>query len=288
MDEREKLILDIFGEWASSCHQEYNDRYENPAHQEHINELTENAKNAFLKRSKYEVFRNYETEYYEAVYQYLLYGLHLGERIYHMQRARIDEFNDKWHSADRIISQSKNMQDAIDSLIGDFDTSDLIHKTFYDYGNEVGELEFKDFKLFMTQKKTDEYEKRFGKKFIFEQAGRFHATDIFRQMTKPKGRPRKTSNLDTLRAFQFGKLVRKINRTLKDQGYHHAAVSEVCELTFGDKRQVDKHASKRDINWALSEYFQMKNSTVRVFLNSISRGKSTLMEDELRDFYGSH
>jgi len=278
MDERQSLILDIFAAWALSCHEEYNIRFENPEHKEHIRELTENAKNAFLKRGEYEFFESYETEYYEAIYQYLLHGLHIGEGLYETQRDRIDRFNSKWHSAETIMAQSKQSNGAVESLIDDYGTSKIIFKILDEFGDEIRLLALEDFVEFMSLYKANEHEERFGKKFIFEQAGRHLAENIFRKMTKPTGRPKKRSNLDTRRAYQFGRIVDQINNELGEKNLPKTTISEVSELTFGQKKLTPSHNQKNEIEWALKIYFEVKNSTVRAFLNSISRGKATLSE----------
>lgn len=278
MDERQKLILDVFADWSISCHEEYRERYDNCEHKKHIKELTEKAKNAFLKKGEYQVFQDYETEYYEAIYQYLLHGLHIGESIYYIKRDSIDRFQNKWSSAERIISQSENTHYCIESMMDDLDTSSLIHKILDEYGDEVRLIELPDFKEAVSQFKSHEYERRYGKKITFEKAGRYFSENIFRKMTKPLGRPKRWSNLDTVRAYQFSRLVELINDNLDKENIAKTNISEVCEFTFGQNKVANRHPRYDEIQWALREYFQIKNSTVRAFLNSVSRGKAARRE----------
>ena len=287
MHEREIVILNVFANWAVNCHREIKAAYEKPIHEKHINELTQNVKDAFLKKDKYDFFINYETEYYAALYQYVLYGLHYGKSFYLIQRDRIERFEYKWSCFIRTLSQSKNTLNAIDLLLDDLDTSLLMYDILDKHDDELHLLELTDFQRLILEYKAEQYEGNFGAKLLFEKAGRHFVENIFSEMTKPKGRPKRNSNLDTFRAFQFGRLLKKINTNLVARRMQRSTTTEVCELIFSDKNKCKDHVFQNEIDWVLKDYFKIKNVTVRAILNSISRGKTMLSKNEIRDFYDS-
>jgi len=284
MDERTQIIVDTFADWAVECRRQYVENYENEDDKRHIEELRRAAKNTYFHARKtmpYGWHGEAKKGFEQAAYEYFLYGLYISDSFYPIYRDRIERFNEKWRDVEQFLNESKSPKEAFDSIS---DMSDagyrLINRLREDhpYLDEI--LDLKDIKNTLAEEKKIEHEERFGEKAVFERAGRYLSETIFRQMTKPKGRPSLKSNLDTLRAYQFGDIiVGKINKSLADTGHQKSTVAEVCELTFGHSKKLGSHPFASDVEWVLKEYFRVKNSTVKAFLNSVSRGKSRLSED---------
>lgn len=283
MDKREQLIFKVFGEWAIETRRQYVENYENQNDKKHIEELTLTAKDAYSQAKKSEDYGHFfgedSAKFEKAAYEYFLHDLHFGDGLYRAAQERINHFDEKWRKVYQVLDGASSSRDALDSisnlsgagyhLVNNFQTDYPIWKEIFDLD---------DIKTVFSERKRAEYEERFSEKAVFESAGRHYARTIFKKMTKSKGRPPSVfSNIDTLRASKFSGMVSKMNEALSEKGDKQVTIAEVCELTFGEKKKIDQNTYGADIEWALREYFQVENITVRGFLNSISRGKKGLL-----------
>jgi len=283
MDDREKIILDTFADWSKKCKQGYTDLYENPIKESHVSQLKLKASKAYiayrdihgLKKSTERKFA--QEKFLEAAREAFSFKLHYGDSLYEIGAARVNRHNSKWQSINSALDKSESISGLIDSLEFGSEERKTLKETlsqgdYKDNLNDLGRL-----KLNLSTIQKHEYEKKFGSEKVFAEVGRYYAEMFFSQLNPTIGRPPKSfNNLDTVRAFQFSSIVVIINKKLSDKSYMPSNLKEVCELTFGKKNRLGLYSRESEIDWALREYFHIKNITVRAFLNSISRGKNKL------------
>lgn len=287
MDDREVLIFDTFGIWAEECRRQYIENFEDEDEKNHIKKLKEVAMATFLPMSvdpPMNWFGEHKEKFERAAYEYFLHGLHIGESLYPVYRSRLDLFYEHWELTENILLTSDDASAAVNRLSREVPkvVSDIEKKYGYDELMLVA-IGMEHLAKAISELKKSEYEKRFGEKAVFEAAGRQFAYMLFDKKQRGKGRPSSRSSVDTMRAYQFGRLVAKINDALSESELKQTTIAEVCELTFGNHKKIDGHLFSSNIEWALNVCFRAKNVSVRAFLNSISRGKSLLSEDRFDD-----
>ena len=286
MDKRIKIILDCFADWSKDCHEQYIERYDNPLHKKHIQELTTKTLQSYLELNEADIFHDYgqhetaELEFYKAAREYFSYQLGYGDSFYEDGAYRINAHKTKWQKLNRAIEKADTIPELLDCSDLDFECQNIVIEILSD--NEMDEFTYKDLKSTLTLLEKNEFESKFGEKVVFEKLGRLYAKRIFAKLNPVRGRPsNRNSNLDTYRAFQFLRIVKKINALLENSRLMKTTPSELCELTFGSQNLLGEYDRGSEIDWALREYFKIKNSTVRSFLNSISRGKNALINEDI-------
>tara|TARA_R110002020_G_scaffold135207_3_gene301950 strand:- start:141 stop:1019 length:879 start_codon:yes stop_codon:yes gene_type:complete len=288
MNEKEKAIFDFFADWCASTRKEYRENQDPKRFKQHITELREKAKKAYLReqerwRSKsFEGYFEAKRDFDQAAYQYFLYGLHFGDRIYEDTKLRLEEFHEKWDSLNTLISNSEAISEVVDQAIEPNKGFDMIYDLLAGAEYTDSEKDFLQFKADLTSLRNEQFEARFGEKAVFEAAGRQYARVVFSKMLRGRGKPKnsRTNNLDIFRAFQITRLVKRINERLAQLGFDSTTTSEVFELLIGQDSLLHTYDRKGEIEWGLTKFFKIKNITVRALLNSISRGKQHLDHDE--------
>lgn len=290
MNEREAAICDFFADWSSEIHRQFSENHDPARFKEPIKEIRDNAKDAYRKKQEcwddrsMNGYSEAEENFHEAAYQYFLHRLHLGDGLYESAIYRLDSFFHNWNSLEQIIAVSESIADVLERTIYQSTDFKMVDHVLANSTYEDNIEDFPKFKTDLAIKKEEEWESQFGKKAVFEEVGRFYASKHFSQMLRGRGRLKKSwgDNPDTFRAFQLTRLVNKMNSELESQGFVSTTITEVFEMLIGQSSILHKYARKDEIEWTLNEYYMVKNITVRGLLNSVSRGKQLLTEQDCR------
>ena len=275
MDERAKIILSEFADWAIDCRNAYDERYEDSKILETTKELTRIAKEALLKHYETDILRDYAAyqdtrdTFLDASYQY--FRLRVSEG-YEATESAIWELNQQegnWTKIKGDIQNSLNLSEIKQALKSNCLKIPLLSESKHSFA----EIQNDALKTIETCRQS-EHDSRYGQSAVFERLGKAYAEKIIAdQLPKKRGAPKKSRSPDTYRSFQFGKIVDRVSNALQGKEENPTTAHELCHLLLGDEEQVSSFDRKEEIKWAMKHYFRASNMTPNGFLNSISRGK---------------
>lgn len=123
MDTREKIIFDIFADWADSCHEQWIARYDNPKIKVQRARLRDDANNKFLALVRLDIYDSFERyskakeQFHDAAKEYFLYRVD-SEHHYEYDNVidRMIWFEEKWSWIKEALGKSSNISNFIDQL----------------------------------------------------------------------------------------------------------------------------------------------------------------------------
>lgn len=290
MDNRTSIILNAFADWCVHCQAEYKERYEDPQVLDEMQSTERVAMQASAKHAALDGWDDFEarqeakSDFRSEAYRYFLLKGYMGYETVEFQMYLLSEHEEKWNNAIDLVERASSFRQ-----IGTILRSDDWLMSALEIVLDVRPVSLSSLKRKLIDRlihlKAIEYEADFGAAKVYEEYGMQAALDFFTSKLPKKRGARRIffSNLDTMRAFQFGRIVDRISQVLLFNGYEATTNSEVAQLTLGNDIAQRSFERIDQVRWAYSICFRAANTSASGFLNSISRGKKE-MQEKYSDF----